>query len=247
MLLDGKIVWITGASKGIGRSTAELLAANGAQTIISGRNQEELEVLSAEITNKGFNKPLVLSYDVSNYQEIKASFAEVAKRYKALDVMVNNAGILEEAMIGMFSQEQLNRLLGVNVNGVLNHMQLSSRLMSRNKSGSIINLSSIIGSNGKEGLLVYSASKAAVIGATLTAAKELAPLNIRVNAVAPGFIETDMVKQLSPEKYKERITGIKMKRVGQPIEVANTILFLASEMSSYVTGQIIGVNGGMLE
>lgn len=154
--------------------------------------------------------------------------------------------MLDDALLGMINVERMSNTFAVNTEAVINHMQYAARLMMRQKSGSIINVSSIMGRYGDAGQVVYSASKAALIGATYSAAKELAPHNIRVNAVAPGFIETNMVKDLSRDSYSKRIEQIKMKRAGTPEEVANTILFFASDLSSYVTGQVIGVDGGMV-
>ena len=146
----------------------------------------------------------------------------------------------------MVTDEAIERTLGVNLKGVLYGIQAAGRLMSRGGGGSIINLTSIVGRFGNAGQLAYASSRAGVIGATLSAAKELAPANVRVNAIAPGFIDTDMVRQLPPEKFEERMASIGMKRIGTPQDVANAALFLASDLSSYVTGQVLGVDGGML-
>ena len=170
----------------------------------------------------------------------------IKKNVGQLDAVVNNAGILDDALLGMVNEKQVSHTLAVNTEAVIYHMQYASRLMMKQKSGSIVNVSSIIGRVGNAGQTVYGASKAAVIGATYSASKELAPYNIRVNAVAPGFIETAMTKQLSQEKYEQRLSEIKMGRIGTAEEVANVILFLASDYSSYVTGQVIGVDGGMV-
>jgi 3-oxoacyl-[acyl-carrier protein] reductase len=163
-----------------------------------------------------------------------------------LDVWVNNAGVLLDGLIGMVPDADIQTTLSINLAGVLYGTQQAARLMRRGGGGSIINLTSIIGRFGNAGQLVYGASKAGVIGATLSAAKELAPLNIRVNAVAPGFIETDMTAQLPPDKFQVRLDSIAMGRVGVPNDIANTALFFASDLSTYVTGQVIGVDGGML-
>jgi len=159
---------------------------------------------------------------------------------------VANAGVLDDALIGMVTTDQIKRVFETNTYGVLYCAQYASRLMARNKSGSIINVASIIGTNGNVGQAVYGGSKAAVIGITHSLAKELAPSNIRVNAIAPGFIDTEMARSIPPEKFQERINSIKMGRIGSPDEVAKVILFLASDLASYVTGQTIGVDGGML-
>lgn len=246
MDLHGKVAWITGASRGIGKATAIKMARAGATVIISARQEGSLEEVATEI--KRFEgKTLLLAYDVGDREGIKKAFETVVNQYKCLDIMVNNAGILEESLIGMVTPQQVERMMSINIQSVIYHMQFSSRLMMRHRQGSIINISSIIGRYGKSGLVVYSASKAALLGATFSTAKELAPYNIRVNAVAPGFIETDITRKLTPEKYEERLKDIKMGRAGQPEEVANSILFLASDLSSYITGQVIGVDGGMIE
>lgn len=245
-LLDGKVAFITGASKGIGRATAIVFAKEGARIAINGRDQQGLLELAETIQRKTDQEVLVLPYDVSNLNEMKAAFQQLHKQFGQLDVLVNNAGILYDSLLGMIQPEKLGELLNVNLNAALFHMQYASRLMTRKKQGSIINVSSIFGRYGEAGQVAYSATKAALIGATMSAAKELASANVRVNAVAPGFIETDMTKELPNDKFAERISSIKMQRIGKPEEVANTILYLASDLSSYVTGQVIGVDGGMV-
>jgi 3-oxoacyl-[acyl-carrier protein] reductase len=160
--------------------------------------------------------------------------------------LVNNAGILDDALIGMISEESIDNTLNTNVKGVINFTQAAARLMERSGGGSIINVASIIGRYGNRGQVVYGASKAAVIGATLSSSKELAGKNIRVNAVAPGYIATDMIKNIDPAIDAIRRASIGMGRVGLPQDVANANLFLASDLSSYITGQTIGVDGAML-
>jgi 3-oxoacyl-[acyl-carrier protein] reductase len=187
-----------------------------------------------------------LAADVNDAPAVKNCYSEIFRRFKHLDVLVNNAGVLQDALLGMISHEMMHAVIDTNLVGSLVHLQEASRLMARNWRGSIINVSSIIGRFGNEGQTVYAASKAAVIGMTMAAAKELAPKNIRVNAVAPGFIDTAMTRQLPPEKFQQRMAGIRMGRIGTAEEVARVIVFLASEMSSYVTGQVIGIDGGMI-
>jgi 3-oxoacyl-[acyl-carrier protein] reductase len=245
-LLEGKIALITGSARGIGRATALRFAENGATVILNSRSAERLEQLAATIRETHSVECVAHAYDVADPAGAKQCFADIFRRFKRLDVLVNNAGILRDALLGMIPEELIQSTLSVNTAGAIYHLQEAARLMGRNRSGSIINVSSIIGRTGNAGQTVYAASKAALIGLTYAAAKELAPKNIRVNAVAPGFIETDMVKQLAQSIVEERVRSVKMGRIGQPEEVADTILFLASNLSAYVTGQVIGVDGGML-
>jgi 3-oxoacyl-[acyl-carrier protein] reductase len=246
MDLHGKVAFVTGASRGIGQATALALAQAGASLILHARKLENLDLTQAQLAQAGLAPAQLLAYEADDFQAVKEAFSSIQKTHKKLDILVNNAGMLEEGMLGMISNEQMERVLRVNVQSVLHHMQWAARLMSRAQAGSIINLTSIMGLRGAEGLLVYSSSKAAIVGATLAAAKELAPRNVRVNAVAPGFIETDMAAGLTPAKLQERLASIKMNRAGQPAEVAHAICFLASDRASYITGQVLGVDGGMV-
>jgi len=243
--MTNKVILITGATRGIGYATAKLAAMQRWTVILQGRDEERLLEIEEEFSAYGTTVHH-LTYDVTDLNAIKKAFMWIKKEIGRLDALVNNAGILDDALLGMISEKQVSQTFGVNIEAVIYHMQYASRLMMKQKHGSIINVSSIIGRVGNAGQTVYSASKAAVIGATYSAAKELAPYNIRVNAVAPGFIETDMTKQLPKEKFEQRLSEIKMGRIGKPEEVANVILFLASDLSSYVTGQVIGVDGGMV-
>lgn len=246
MIVENKTILITGSTRGIGRATAKICAAQGANVILQGRNKEALAQLKEEIKNQFKVEVYTLSYDVLDTDEIKKAFMWIKKEIGSLDALVNNAGVLDDALLGMINEKQFSNTFDINIKAVIYHMQYASRLMMKQKHGSIVNVSSIIGRVGNAGQTVYGASKAAVIGATYSAAKELAPYNIRVNAVAPGFIDTDMTKQLPKEKFEQRLSEIKMGRIGKPEEVANIILFLASDLSSYVTGQVIGVDGGMV-
>lgn len=245
-MLKGKIAFITGSTRGIGWECARTFARHGATVILNGRSDsalldarvKELEDAGAEV--------LGLPADMGDPDSVTEVYQVIFKTFKRLDVLVNNAGILQDALLGMIPANHVFETFSANTFATLFNTQEAARLMSRNKNGSIINVTSIIGRVGNEGQTVYGASKAAVIGMTYSAAKELAPKNIRVNAVAPGFIETDMTRAIPREKFDERVESIKMGRIGQPADVANTILFLASDLSSYVTGQVIGVDGGML-
>jgi 3-oxoacyl-[acyl-carrier protein] reductase len=224
-----------------------MLARHGANVIVNGKSDRELVDRRANELRDEFGVlTLGLCADAGEIEAVRGCYREIFQRFKRLDVLVNNAGILEGALLGMITEPLVRRNFEINTFGSIYHLQEASRLMARNKSGSIINLTSILGRVGSEGQAVYAASKAAIIGLTLSAAKELASKNIRVNAVAPGFIETDMVANL-PEKVRlERLANIRMGRAGQPDDVAGSILFLASDYSSYVTGQVLGVDGGMI-
>lgn len=246
MLLKGKVALVTGANRGIGLATARLFAQHGATVFVGGRRRDELECIADQLRNEFDVGVHASGFDVSIPEQVKTAFQEIFKTARRLDILVNNAGLLEDALIGMATPVQIERVFSVNTYGVLYTSQYASRLMARNEGGSIVNLASIIGTNGNVGQAVYGGSKAAVIGITKSLAKELAEKNIRVNAVAPGFIDTDMARSIPSEKFEERLSSIKMGRIGTAMDVANVNLFLASDLASYVTGQIVGVDGGML-
>jgi 3-oxoacyl-[acyl-carrier protein] reductase len=245
--LSGRVGVVTGASRGIGAAIAETLAAQGMALILTGHSHpDRLEARAQAITAAHGVAVATHVGDIAD-PATSAALAKMAfSTHRRLDLWVNNAGVLVDGLIGMVPPADIDRTLGINLAGVLHGTQAAARLMARGGAGSIVNLTSIIGRFGNVGQLVYGASKAGVIGATLSAAKELAPKNIRVNAVAPGFIQTDMVAQLPAEKYAERMASIGMGRIGQPQEIADTVLYLASDLSRYVTGQVIGVDGGMV-
>ena len=241
-----KVIFITGATRGIGYATAVKAAQQRWTVVLNGRDEERLADVKEELEILYGAKVHIVAYDVTDVNAVKQAFMWIKKNVGHLDAIVNNAGIMDDALIGMLKPEQLQKTLEVNTSAAIYHMQFASRLMAKQKSGSIINVSSIMGRFGNAGQLAYSASKAALIGATYSAAKELAPLNIRVNAVAPGFIETDLTNGYADETKQQTLSKIKMGRAGQAEEVANVIMFLASDAASYVTGQVIGVDGGMV-
>ncbi len=244
MLIEGKLAVVTGSTRGIGWQIAKSFAEAGGLVILHGSSASDL--LDQRRAELGPQCVACVHGDVASADATSEIYKLIFNQFKRLDILVNNAGILDDHLLPMVSAESVKRTLDVNTLGSFYHLQRASRIMGRAKSGSIINLTSIIGTNGNEGQVAYGMSKAAVIGMTKSAAKELAPQNIRVNAIAPGFIDTDMTHGLPPEKFQERLRSIKMKRIGTPADVAGVALFLASELSAYVTGQVIGVDGGML-
>jgi len=244
--LKNKIALVTGASKGIGKSIASVFAENGATLILTARNKDDLQKLSDELKERYNTESLSLAGSVTDNDFINNLYKTIFKTYGKLDILAANAGILSDGLLGMVSDDDLQNILDVNVKGVFNHVQSASRLMKRKKSGSIIITSSIIGRTGNKGQTAYAASKAATIGITKSAAKELGENGIRVNSIAPGFIETDMTKHLSKEIREERLNNIALRRTGNVDDVSDVVLFLASDLSRYVSGQIIGVDGCMV-
>jgi len=246
-MLKDKVAFITGSTRGIGWATAKVFAQQGAKLIINGHaDQKLLDKRVAEITSTYNIECTGMLCDVASTADLKACYQDIFKRHKKLDILVNNAGILHDALLGMISSDDIQKSFSVNAIAVLENLQQAARLMSRHNSGSIVNVASIIAVRGNAGQSLYAASKSALLGLTLTAAKELAPQGIRVNAVAPGLIDTDLVKALPQQVITERLSGVKMGRLGSPEEVANAILFLSCNMASYITGQILGVDGGIV-
>jgi 3-oxoacyl-[acyl-carrier protein] reductase len=244
---DGKIALITGSTRGIGWATAEHLAERGATVILNGdRSRDQLEERGAELRERFGGDHAAMAFDVADPEQVAGSVREIFGRFKRLDVLVNNAGILDDGLLGMIGQESASRTFGVNALGVLNTMQAAARLLARAEGGAIVNVASIIGVVGNSGQVAYGGSKAAVIGMTRSAAKELAPAGVRVNAVAPGFIDTEMVRHLPDGVFEQRVASVPLGRIGSPNEVAKAIGWLASEEASYVTGQVLGVDGGMV-
>lgn len=242
-LLSGKVTLITGAGKGIGNKTIERFAEEGAVIYATDIVQGSLDEFAKKLSDHCETAIIPLYFDVTDEAEAKKAILQIKKEQGKLDVLVNNAGIMRDSVIGMIGQQLIYEVFNINVFSVIHMIQLANKLMSRQKSGSIINISSIVGVEGASGQMVYAASKGAVASLTKAASKELAPGGIRVNAVAPGLINTGLLHSIGDEKIRENLKNVKMGRLGEPLDVANVILFLASDLSSYVTGEVIGVDG----
>jgi 3-oxoacyl-[acyl-carrier protein] reductase len=245
MRLKDKVALITGGARGIGREIALLFAQEGADIIVADVNIEEAEKTAKDIQAKG-RKSLALVMDVTDYTKVEEAINKTLDKFTKVDILVNNAGITKDNLILRMSQAEWDAVLNVNLKGAFNCLKAVSRLMLKQRSGKIVNIASIIGIIGNAGQANYSASKAGIIALTKSAAKELASRNINVNAVAPGFIQTDMTAKL-PEQLKQKMREqIPLDRFGNAEDVARACLFLASEDSSYITGQTIVVDGGMV-
>ncbi len=244
MLLDGKKVLITGGSRGIGKAIVETFVEHGASVLITGRSDDLFKVAGHISSETG--KVIPMQGDICDDTHVQDVVKACRKHFGYLDVLINNAGILQQALLGMIKIGAVREMIDVNVIAPINLTQYAIRLMRKSTSPSIINIASIAGTQGIDGITAYSASKAAVVGFTLSSAKELAPRGIRVNAIAPGFIDTSMTRMLPEQWYQERINNIRLgQKIGSPYDIANCALFLASDLASYITGQIIGVDGGM--
>lgn len=246
MLLDGKTALVTGASRGIGRAIALRLAAEGARVAINyAGNVKAAEEVKAAIEAAG-GTAILCRADVADSAAVEAMVADVAKEFGAIDILVNNAGITRDTLLMRMKDEDFAKVLDTNLKGVFYCTKAVAKLMMKKRAGRIINMASVVGLVGNAGQTNYAAAKAGVIGFSKSAAKELASRGITVNAVAPGFIGTDMTADL-PESVKEKaLSDIPLGRAGQPEDVANAVLFLASEQASYITGQVVHVDGGMV-
>ncbi|HAR5125471.1 3-oxoacyl-[acyl-carrier-protein] reductase [Staphylococcus aureus] len=240
-----KSALVTGASRGIGRSIALQLAEEGYNVAVNyAGSKEKAEAVVEEIKAKGVGS-FAIQANVADADEVKAMIKEVVSQFGSLDVLVNNAGITRDNLLMRMKEQEWDDVIDTNLKGVFNCIQKATPQMLRQRSGAIINLSSVVGAVGNPGQANYVATKAGVIGLTKSAARELASRGITVNAVAPGFIVSDMTDALSDELKEQMLTQIPLARFGQDTDIANTVAFLASDKAKYITGQTIHVNGGM--
>lgn len=244
-LLDGKVAIITGASRGIGRAVAKRYAEEGASVALTARNiTAEVEAFVEELQKLGV-KAKAYTSDASVFDTAHALVAEVHKEFGRIDILVNNAGITQDALMMRMTEEQWDSVVNINLKGAFNLIHAVTPIMMKQRSGNIINMSSVVGVSGNAGQANYAASKAGMIGLTMSIAKEMGSRGIRANTIAPGFIATDMTDSLSEEVRKQWEAQIPLRRGGTPEDVASVAVFLASDMSAYVTGQTINVCGGM--
>ncbi len=246
MLLKGKTALVTGAGRGIGKAIAIRLAEAGADVVINYNTSEDGAKETAEIVEGAGVKALVIKADVSNPEEVKEMFGRIKDEFGMVNILVNNAGILKDSLLLMMKDDMWDDVIDTNLKGPYLCMKYAVKMMMREKYGKIVNISSIIGRRGNAGQVNYAASKAGLIGMTYSAAKELGKMGIRVNAIAPGVIQTDMIAHLKDDYIEHLKEGIALGKLGTPEEVAEVVLFFASPASDYVTGQVIGVDGGQV-
>ncbi len=243
--LQDKVALVTGASRGIGRAIAEKLAAEGADIALCDLQKEWLQEVEQAITALG-RKVVPIAVDVKNAEGVQNAVETVMSTFGKIDVLVNNAGITRDTLLVRMSDADWDEVIAVNLRGTFLFTRAIGKIMMKQRSGSIINIASIIGLIGNAGQCNYAASKAGVIALTKSAAKELASRNVRVNAVAPGFIQTKMTDALPEQVRQKMLEAIPMARFGLPEDVANAVLFLAEPASSYITGQVLNISGGMV-
>ena len=242
--LAGKVALVTGGAQGIGKAVALLLARNGADLVVSDINLEKAEETAKEIQALG-RRSLAIKADVASLDQVEKMVEAILGKFAQIDILINNAGITRDKLILRMTEEDWDAVLDINLKGTFNCTKAVVRHMSKQRSGKIVSIASVVGEMGNAGQANYGASKAGVIGFTKTIAREFARRRINVNAIAPGYIETPMTEAL-PEKAKEELKRlIPMERLGKPEDVAEAVLFLVSEASSYITGQVLNVNGGI--
>lgn len=245
-MLKEKVAVVTGASRGIGKAVALKLASMGASVIVNyAGSKDKAESVVKQIEDMGGNAEAI-QCDVSDFQMCKNFISDVQKKYGRIDILVNNAGITRDGLVMAMKEEDFDDVIATNLKGTFNCIRFVSRIMMKQRSGKIINMSSVSGVAGNAGQVNYSAAKAGVIGITKSMARELASRNIHVNAIAPGFIETDMTNTLSEKVREQAVLQIPLGRFGKAEEVAELAAFLAGENSNYITGQVFHIDGGMV-
>ncbi|MCX5679102.1 MAG: 3-oxoacyl-[acyl-carrier-protein] reductase [Candidatus Omnitrophica bacterium] len=244
-MLQNKVSVITGGARGIGREIALLFASNGSDIALLDVNAEALEITRKEIESLG-RSCLVAVVDVTKGLEVDSFIQKILDKFKKIDILVNNAGITRDGLLVRMSEADWDAVLGVNLKGAFNCTRAVSKIMMKQRDGRIVNMASIIGIMGNAGQANYAASKGGLIAFTKTVAKELASRNVRANAIAPGFIQTDMTAKLTEVVKSEMLKHIPLGKLGLPADVANLALFLASDDSAYITGQVVQVDGGMV-
>ena len=243
--LTNKVAIITGASQGIGKGMAETFSKAGAHVACVSRNKDNLKSVTDSLIKNG-GEASFYTCDVSSLDAFQNTIKEIAKNHGSVDILVNNAGVCKDKLIMRMSEDDWNKVININLNGAFNGIKAVSQIMIKQRTGRIINISSIVGLIGNPGQANYAASKAGLIGLSKSAAKELAPRGITVNAIAPGYIATDMTDQITDQAKESLITKIPLGRIGSPSDIAASALFLASDEAGYITGQTLTVDGGMV-
>lgn len=243
--LTNKVAIITGASQGIGKGMAETFAKAGAHVACVSRNKDNLKSVADSLIKNG-GAASFYTCDVSSLDAFQNTIKEIAENHGSVDILVNNAGVCKDKLIMRMSEDDWNKVININLNGAFNGIKAVSQIMIKQRAGRIINISSIVGLIGNPGQANYAASKAGLIGLSKSAAKELAPRGITVNAIAPGYIATDMTDQITDQAKESLITKIPLGRIGSPSDIAASALFLASDEAGYITGQTLTVDGGMV-
>ena len=243
--LKNKCAIITGSSRGIGKEIAINLAKNGCNIYLISRSIDDLEIVKNEILSNYNVKVNAISLDISSFEDVNKAFESIISKESSIDILINNAGITRDNLIMRMSSEDWKKVIDINLNGYFNCSKSIIKQMIKQKNGKIINISSIIGQKGNSGQSNYAASKAGIIGLTKSLAKEVGSRNINVNAIAPGYIETDMTDSLNDQSKQGFLNSIPLKRFGKTEEVANLVCFLCSNLSNYITGQVINIDGGL--
>ena len=245
--LKGKVAVVTGSTRGIGRSVVEKLAESGANVVIIGSSAiEKIQEIANEITAKYGVEALAVQANVTSKEAVKKLVDATLEKFGRVDILVNNAGITRDGLFMRMKDEDWDSVMDVNLKGIFYVTQGFYRTMTKQRSGSIINMTSVVGLTGNMGQVNYATSKAGLIGMTKSLARESAKRNVRVNAIAPGYIKSDMTDAISDTAKDSMLNSIPLGKMGEPEDIANAVLFLASDLSTYITGQTISVNGGMI-